>query len=389
MNHNIRIVGMHGCAGIPLTAINAYSALSIPAYKRAMAFISENLASFPRSVRLNGAKLKDSHPLDPLLKLRPNGYQNATQFWRTLFFHAAHTGNGYARIERQSTRPIGLHNMLPEDILPFRVDAADGSGIEQWYLHRPTRTVYHGGDILHIQGGLSHDGMASMDPVALQEMTFQRAATLERYQVEYLRKGTVIRGAVEIAGHLTPEQLQEFRAVLRTFRGSQGDDDVLILTEGAKLSNVTTSPQQSQLVEQVAATTKEIAQATGVPPEFLYELSEAKYNASVEQAGQSVVRYTFRTWIDMAEDELTIKLLTADEQDRGYTIGINPDSLLKGDTAAVADSAIKTVNAGLRTRNEGRDLLGLPPDPDPRSNELRTLGDTTPQPSPTPASSGS
>src|SRR4051794_5859413 len=81
--------------------INAYSTLAIPAYWRAMNFLATNLASFPRSVRKDGAKRaagEPAHPLDKLLQRRPNALQSATIFWRTLFFHAAHLGRGYAEV---------------------------------------------------------------------------------------------------------------------------------------------------------------------------------------------------------------------------------------------------------------------------------------------------
>src|SRR5690349_6674796 len=55
--------------------VSAYSTLSIPAYWRAMNFLSTNLASFARSVRKNGARRKpdeQAHPLERLLRRRPN-----------------------------------------------------------------------------------------------------------------------------------------------------------------------------------------------------------------------------------------------------------------------------------------------------------------------------
>ncbi len=377
----IQVVDVTGGHAVPLTLLNCYSVLSIPAYKRAVTFLAENLASFGRSVRKDGAKLDVAHPLDKLLNRRPNGYQNALIFWRTLFFHAAHTGNGYARIDREgiTARPAALHNLLPEDVTPFRWEPEEGASPLQFYYHRTTKSAIVGADVLHLQC-LSHDGMSAMDPVALHDRAFQRAATIEKFQVQYLKNGTVVRGAVEIPGAMTPEQRQEIRAVLRTYRGGENDDDVMILSDGAKLSNAGVSAQQSQLVEQGAASTKAIAQITGVPPAFLYELSEEKYRNTVEQDGQNVVRYTFRPWIEMVEAELTSKLLTDAEQDGGLTIHINPNALLRGDTKTQVDTVVAAVNGGVRTRNEGRELLGLPPDSDPDSDKLKTLGDATPKP---------
>lgn len=364
---------------LPLTVINPYSTLAIPAYWRAVNFLAGNLASFGRSVRRDGARLDQPHALDVLLKRKPNALQNAFTFWRTLFFHAVHAGNGYARIDRapNSFTPVALTNMLPEDVRPIRVDRGDGRGMQQWYGHLPSKTAIPALDVVHLQA-LSHDGMCAIDPIMLHETTFQSAATLTRYKLQFLRKGTVVRGAVEVPGQMTDLQMAQMRAVLRNFCGGETDDDVLILSDSAKLNNATLTPRDSQLAEQSAASTKTISQITGVPPEFLYELGEAKYNASVEQAGQNVVRYTFRPWIELAEAELTLKLISDAEQADGYGVTINPDALLRGSTKEQVDVVVAEVNAGVASKNEGREYLGLPKSDDPDADKLKTLGDTAP-----------
>jgi HK97 family phage portal protein len=369
---------------VPPMVLNPYSTLSIPAYWRAINFLSENLASFPRAVHKGGSKTEDLPTLTRLLSRRPNGYQNSFCFWRTLFAHAAHYGNGYARIERQpmSYRPAALHNLMPEDVWPFRYDRGDGEGPGQYYLHRPTQTVLPGADVLHLSA-LSYDGMSGLDPVSLHSSTFQRAGTMDRFQTRYLQRGTVVRGAIEIPMEASEEQVAQMVDKLRSyFSGPDAERDVIVLTGGAKLNNTTISPQESQLIQQGAHVVKQIAQVTGVPPQFLFEFAESKYNNSIEAMGEYVVRYTFRPWLEQCEDELTLKLLTYAEQEAGYAVRLNPDALLRGDTRTQVDTVAAAVKAGLRTRNEGRELLNLPPDPSPESDQLKTLGDTTPAPPP-------
>ncbi len=375
--------GVIGATGpsttLPMMLVNAYGALTIPAYRRAISFLADNLASFPRSVRKDGAKPDAKHPIDKLLRRRPNAMQNPYTFWRTLFFHAVHTGNGYARIQRQDGigQPVALHNLLPEDVRPVRWRLDDNSPWQQFYALLPTGEVLPTADVIHLQG-LSHDGMAGIDPIALHESVFQRAAMINRFTVEYLRKGTLIAGAVEIPGMMTDDQIEQMRAVLRRFRGGEGDDDILILTGAGKLNNATVTPQASQLVEQIAATTQAIAQITGVPQEFLMEFRDTKYNNNLEQMGQLVVRYSLRPWIELAESELTSKLLTEAEQDDEYTIRLNPGALLRGSTKEQEEIVGNSVKNGVRTANEGRSLLDLPPSDDPESDKLKTLGDTAP-----------
>jgi HK97 family phage portal protein len=370
------------------SVISPYSALSVTAYRRAMVFLSTNLASFSRAVHRDGSRTERPHFLDRLLKWQPNGYQNSTAFWRTWFFHAAHMGNGYAEIEWDGSgyRPAAFHNLPPDRVIPYRYARRPADRPQQYYAltdgaGRVLRSL-KGADVLHLSA-LSYDGMAGMDPIALHAGTFQRALTLDKYQTRYLMKGTVIRGAIEIPQGVGEEQADQIVATLREhFHGAEAERDVLVLSDGAKLNNATLTPQQSQLVEQGTQSTKQIAQLTGVHPFYLYDDKDGKYNANPEQAGIEVLRYTFRPWIEQAEDELTLKLLADREIEDGYRVRLNPDVLLRGDTKAVNESAASTVNAGLRTRNEGRALLGLPPDPDPESDKLKTLGDTSPPPSP-------
>lgn len=337
-----------------------------------------------RSVRKDGAKPDQKHPLDKLLRRRPNGLQNAFTFWRTLFFHAVHTANAYAQIERDgSFRPVALHLLLPEDVKPFRWRPDDASPWQQFYALLPSKTVLPSADVIHLQG-LSHDGQAGMDPIALHEAVFQKAGMVQRFTVEFLRKGTLIAGAVEIPGAMDDDQIEQMRAILRKFRAAEGEEDVLILTGGGKLNNTTITPQESQLVEQVSATAKAIAQITGVPVEFLFETADAKYNNNVEIAGQYVVRYCLRPWLEQTESELTTKLLTEAEQDDEYTVRINPGALLRGSTKEQEEVVGNSIKNGVRTANEGRALLDLPPSDDPDANKLKMLGDTNP-PKPPPA----
>lgn len=365
---------------IPPTLINGYSMLTIATVWRAVNFLASNLASFPRHVHgADGGKI--THNLDRILKRRPSQYQTATVFWRTLWGHAVQTGNGYAEIKRDGPKIVGLYNLLPGDVTPFRYDEA------QFYYHKPATgeaRILPAADVLHLPG-LGYDGMIGYEPFEVLRDTFQRAATLDRYQTRYLQKGTVLRGSIEIPSGVSDEKLQQVVSTLRTyFSGADSERDVIVLSDGAKLNNATLSPQESQLVEQTSYSAKQIGQAFGVHPYYLYDDRDGKYNTNSEQAGIEVVRFTFRPWIELAEDELTTKLLTEAEQDKGTTVKINPDALLRGDTKTQADTVIATVNAGLRTRNEGRAILDMPPHPDPDSDKLATLGAAAPAAAPQP-----
>lgn len=371
--------------------INGYTALQIPAYWRAMNFLG-NVATFKRTVR----KRDDScggtdvpHPLDELLMMMPNDCQDAATFWSTLFFHLNHYGNGLAQIIRdpRSQAPMALENLLPEFTCPFRFDADDGHGMQQYY-DVGTPTPLRAADVIHLQK-LSYDGIAAMNPVAMHFRTLRKASLMQSYVTRFLERGSVIRGSIEIPAGMDDDQVEQIVDRIRKyFTGVDAERDVIVLSGGAALKNASITPNDSQLVQQATLTVKEISMITGVPPQFLYENAEAKYVNTVEQAGQDVVRYTFRPIIEAVENQLTIKLLTRAERASGLRIHIDPSSLLRGDQKAFSDMIQAEVKAGIRTRNEGRVALGLPKVNDPDADKLQALGETNPKLLPPPDASG-
>lgn len=360
--------------------VNAFTTLAIPAYWRAMNYIASNLASFPRYVAKNGVQV--NHRLNPLLNRRPNSFQSNTQLWRTLFFHRAHVGNAYAEIQRDKlNNPSALIPHLPELVLPFRFITDDGEILTFYHvaseLGRPSK-ILAAADMIHLSS-LSWDGLSGMNPITMLYEAFERTRHVGRYMTRFLVKGTVVKGAVEIPAGVSEDQQKTIVNTINThFRGSSAERDVLVLSDGAKLNNATLTPQESQLIEQAQFSTKEIAQITGVPPAMLFELSEGKYNATAEQAGQQVVKDLFRPLLSQDTDELSLKLLTDQEAAAGYSITFDDTALLKGDTVTTSNTTIAQVNAGLITKNEGREALGYGQVTDPEADKLVTLGASTP-----------
>jgi HK97 family phage portal protein len=361
---------------VPPTLINSYSTLSIPYYKRAVYFLTENLASFGRSVFLGKAEV--DHPVDKLMK-RPNGYQNSMQFFSTLFFHYAHYDSGFAEIKRDEFfNTVSLHNLMPDDIRRVRFSDEQGD-IQQFYYQVSKQRFIPAANVIDL-ATIAYDGLNPYDPASLHEDSFQRAKTVVRYQNTYLQKGTFVRGWIGIPGEASDETKAQVQSEVRKFAGMDGNDpkDLMTLTGGATLNNATLTPQAAQLYEQEKQAAKAIGQIKNVPPPFLFEYEEAKYNELVEQMGEYVVRYVFRPIIECIESEMSFKLFTTEEQVQGYRVNINPNALLRGSTAEQEKIVIESVKGGIRKVNEGRELIGLPPDSDPKSDQLNILGDTRP-----------
>jgi len=358
--------------------INAYTTLCIPAYWRAMDFLTKNLTCFPRSIRREEVAVK--HRLLKLLTRRPNTYQNSTLFWGTLYFHWSHYHNAFAWIERDSQfNPIALHNRIPEMVAPFRYLDDDGNPSSWYWIGGMKARVVPAADMLHLHG-MSYDGIGGFNPIFILAETFERSRLLDRYVTRYLTRGSMIRGSIEIPAGASKEQQEQIVSTIRTsFQGADAERDVLVLSDGATLKNSTLSPRDSELGKQVELGMKQIAQITGVHPHFLYDDSEGKYNANPEQAADDVVKWTFRPLVEQVEDELSLKLLSESDQDAGLKVHLDTNCLIRGDRETQSNIVTQQKAAGILTPNEARQEIGLPASDHPDADALKTAGDTAAQ----------
>ncbi len=358
--------------------VNAYTTLSIPAYWRAVAFLSENLASFPKTVRKANVDVS-GHRVTKLMARKPNGYQSASLFWRTLFFHFAHYRNAFAEVERDTQfNPVALHNRLPEMVAPFRYYDESGQ-VSQWYwIGGYKARVVPAADMIHFSG-LSYDGIGGFNPIWVLAETFERSRLLDRYVTRFLTKGSMVRGSVEIPGDVNKDKQQQIADTIRShFAGADAERDVLILSGGATLNNKTLTPQDSQLSKQFEIAIKQIAQITGVHPHFLYDDSEGKYNANPTQAADDVVKWTFRPLIEACESELSLKLLAETETDAGLCVHLDAECITRGDRQMQSTIVTQQKQAGVISGNEARAEIGYPPSKDPSADQLKVSGDTSP-----------
>jgi HK97 family phage portal protein len=359
-----------------LAVVNEYSVLSIPAFWSGVRFLSETLASLPKTVyrRVGTARQAVDHPQNKLLSRKANPYSIPFVVFETWHSHAVIHGNGYLYVKRDpnTNAPIGYYNLNPDSVTPFRY------GGQQWFLVRggtkedgkSDNAILAAPDVLHLPG-LGFDGMTGYPVVWLMYEALELARNSQRFASRYLRKGTQVQGSIEIPGTATKEQIDAIVDRLRrTHAGIDSEYSFTVLTGGAKLNNSTIPPEQSQLLQSRQFAVIDMCRILRVPPHIVYDLGRATW-ANVESMGIDLVKYSLRAWVEKGEQELSSKLLTQKEQDTGYYIRYSVDSLLRGDTNTQTNTTLSLVNGGIITANEGRARLDLPPVEDDAANKLR------------------
>ena len=131
--------------------------IGYPPFWRGVNLIANAVSGLPCDVfRRDGddRTIATSHPAQKLIKRRASDVVRADTFRQTLMSHALLFGNGFAWIERQGMRPVGLWPLDPQRVMMRYTEG------ELWYIAL-IEGVQHkipGRDVLHIKG-LTHNGI--------------------------------------------------------------------------------------------------------------------------------------------------------------------------------------------------------------------------------------
>jgi len=127
-----------------------------------------------------------------------------------------------------------------------------------------------------------------------------------------------------------------------------------------------------QLIELQRFCIEQIARIYSLPPVFLQDLSNGTYS-NVEQQDLHFVKHTLRRWIEQTEQEMNLKLFG---RESNKEVRFNVDSLLRGDLKTRMEGHATSIQNGIKTPNEVREIEGL--DPQESGDDLMIQGATVP-----------
>ena len=359
--NSMTLYNVAGDVGVPGNSyINEYSAMTVPGFWSGVRFICESLASFRRAIyqELPDSRiLATTHPLNTLLRRRISDISSPYKTFETWIHHATVWGNGYLWVKRDSRgNPIALLNLSPDITAPFVYQ-----GETKYYLKLDPPVVLDAEDVLHV-GVIGFDGIRGYPLVQLMRLALETPKLAENFQKDFLKNGTFVNGAIETPDKLSKEQYDTLRQNMRAFSTPEGRKKfgLMILQAGATLKNSTIPNQTSQMIESRKFSDIQICQILRISPHIIYQLDSQKL-ANVQQMGADVVRYSLTPWATKIQDEINRKLFTEEEQNQGFYFALDMENLLRGDSGTLSTQMMTEVNGGMRTVNEARRVLNLPP----------------------------
>lgn len=365
--------------------VNDRNVNQITAYWSAVNTISDTLAELPIKlvhIKKNGqSKVIKSHPALPLLQLSPNPMMNAVVSKSTVQAHTLGWGNGYMWVRRNRLKvPLELWPLLPNETTAVK------EGKRLWFETRLDigKTRIPSADVIHVPA-LSRNGILGMSIIAEQREMLGAIMATQNFASRFFANGAKAGGLVSYPGKVRdPEKIRE---AIERAAGGDNAHGLLVLDNDAKFQQFAIPPEDAQFLQTREFGVDEVARMFRLPLHFLNKMGQATFN-NLEMMGTHFAQYTMMPWLIRWEQELSRKLLTPAEIQRGYRFKFNLGALMRGDIKTRSEVYAKAIQFGWMTRNEVRALEDMNPldgldDPLVPLN-LGVVGEEAPEPEPAP-----
>lgn len=340
--------------------VNEETVMQIGAAYACVRLIAESIASQPIGmVKIidDGTQPAPDHPLHDLLSVQPNADQTAVEYWESVLYQIALRGNSFS-LKRYNAKG----HVIALDLLP-------DWPITQWRREtNGSRTCVVGGgrfqgeysenDVLWFRG-FGGDVDCGMSVIAYGANTFGRALAIERHSGKMLARGVRPNVILETEGVLTDKQRAELdKNIVKPFEGSEHAGGVMVLEGGFKMTPITLTPADAQLLEQMNFGVEEVCRWFRVSPSMIgHTERQTSWGTGLEQNFIAFVRMTLHPFTARIVQSTAKQLQTAADRKR-YKPHILLDRLTEGDSATRSANLKTLVTSGIITQNEARRRLG-------------------------------
>lgn len=287
---------------------------------------AEALSTFPASVKQyseQGSRTAYEHPAHRLIHDRPNPFQTAADFWKTVSLHIDNHGDCFAVITYS-----GAYRPKRIDIIPYpkQVQILVSESGEPFYQYGSKK--YASYEILHFKD-LSLNGLYGCGKIRYNCETFSYAKKLKNYGKNAI--GTKPPGYFKTDANFDTVKKQG-EALAKTWNDAIAEGKNPILPFGLDYKNLIISPGDAQYLEAVEATKEDICAIFRVPPTLVQNYQRATF-ANAEQQDLVFVKYTMLPIVTNIEQECNAKLFAEENETSKtpYYVKFNTSALLRGD----------------------------------------------------------
>jgi HK97 family phage portal protein len=339
--------------------INEENSFKMGVVFAAVTLIADGVASLPpMAYRMTPEGSRESVEIPQWIR-RPHPEIRRFDMFNQLLVSTLTWGNGYAMFQRRPSDGVvvGLTVLDPASV-SCEWDP-DKPGYRRYRINN-TGPWLNSFDIFHVQGPTLPGDAKGMSVISYAREAIGLGLTLEEYGARYFGQGSQAKVVLEI-----PSQIDEpkAKAIVRTFerfhRGRENWHRPAIVSGGAKLHQISISPDDAQFLQSRDFQAVEIARWFRVPPHRVGIVSKStSWGSGLAEENMAMLQHTYRPWITRLQDALT--MYSPGGQDALTIVELDTSALLQGTFKEQADIWTGLYEKKVVTRNEARMKLGLP-----------------------------
>lgn len=345
--------------------VSTEGALNLSAFWAAARITAQTVASLSFDVMEKGAdgvKVRaPDHWLQPIIDSSPNADQTAIEFWEGRVLGLCTSGNAFAEKAFLGSKLTAL-NRMPADTDVSR--NSDGA-LQYRFSDRGKDVVLPEEKVFHVKA--FGDGDVGLSPVSYARQTLSLTTATEKAAGHAYSKGLRSKGFFVMPSGskaLTKEQRDDAKKNLIDANSGSNAPWAGLLEGGVDFKTVSLSMRDAEMILNRRFNVEEVCRWLGVPPIIIGHSSDGQtmWGTGVASIMQAWLTFGLRSYIKRIEQAIEKRLLTPVDRLR-YSIKINYEDLLRGDSAARAAFYKILLDAGVMTINEVRKIEGLPPVP--------------------------
>jgi len=327
--------------------------------------LAETMSKLPLKIYQDskGSRKATDHYLYQMLKLRPNEYMSASDFWKCEEVQRNIYGNAYVWIDRvKKGKSTGVvKGLYPLDSSRVQVYVDDvgllNSSNKLWYVF--TDNLGHQYkiepiDILHFKG-LTSNGLAGISPIENLKSSIETAKSSTVFLNNSYKNGMTTKGIIQYVGDLNSAAENTFRTKFEQMsNGLSNANRVSLLPIGYQYQPISLTMADAQFLQNSQFTIRQLTAAFGIKLHQVNDLEKASY-ANTSEANREFYTDTLLSILNMYEQELVWKLFTNKEIEQGYYSKFNADVILRGDIKTRYESYRIAVQGSFMTPNEVRE----------------------------------
>lgn len=344
-------------------------ALGVPSIWSAVNFLSGTIAGLPLHVYTkddDGRRMRVSDGVEPILNKFANDDMSSFEWLKYSLEQVFTGGRAISVIERNKNG--GVVNIYPLDPVNVSVKRING------------KKVYFNGDAAHPATNildwsfmLKSNGTESRSPIMTNKDVIGMAISATLYGSKVFQDGgipaTVLQGPFQSAAGAVRASDDVSKTMQKLAREGR---PVMVMPLGHELKSLGFNPDQMQLLELQRFCVEQVARIYSLPPVFLQDLSRGTFS-NTEQQDLHFVKHTVKRWVEQIEAEINLKIFG-----RRSTLyaEFNVDGLLRGDFKTRMEAHAASIQNGIRTPNEVRDIENMHPRDE--GDDLMIQGATVP-----------